>query len=202
MNSILREILSLILLYRYVALFVISFFSSMGIPLPAAASTIAAAVFAGQGYLNLLLILVVGSAGNIAGDLTMYLLMRKYGKKILRFLGLRKLAESPLLQNVEKTVETYRAPIIIASRFQDQATTLVNIISGLGKMNIKRFALLVIIGDVLQMIFYVAVGLIFADNWQLVFSAAEKFGWIIALIITIAVIVFSTKKFRKLFKAG
>jgi membrane protein DedA with SNARE-associated domain len=200
MNSVFQQILSLILIYRYAALFVISFFSSLGIPLPAAASTAAAAAFASQGYFNLLPLVAVGAAGNIIGDLTMYWLMRLYGRKVLVFFRLRKLAESQLLRNAEKTVEAYKAPVIIASRFQDQATTLVNIISGLGKMNIKRFASFIIIGDILQIIFYISIGFVFADNWQSVYSLAGGFGWIIVLVLVIVVMIFSNKRIKKALK--
>lgn len=200
MNSLFQTIVSYILIYRYVAIFVISFLSSLGVPLPAAASTVAAAAFASQGYLNLLLLVFFGAIGNIAGDLTMYWLMRRYGKKLLLWLRLRKLVESPLLSNVEQTVETYKATVIMASRFQDQATTLVNIISGLGKMDIKRFALFASIGDILQIVFYVAIGFVFADNWQSVYSAVGKFGWIIALVLAIAITIISTQTIKKVLK--
>jgi membrane protein DedA with SNARE-associated domain len=200
MSSLFQTTISYILIYRYAAIFVISFLSSLGIPLPAAASTVAAAAFASQGYLNLLLLVFFGAIGNIAGDLTMYWLMRRYGKKLLLWLRLRKLAESPLLRNVEKTVETYKATVIMASRFQDQATTLVNIISGLGKMDIKRFALFASIGDILQIVFYVAIGFVFADNWQSVYSAVGKFGWIIALVLAIAITIISTQTIKKVLK--
>ena len=197
MSSIFQEILSLILLYRYPTLFFVSFVSSIGIPLPAAATTVAAAAFAGQGYLNTILVIIFGLAGNVLGDLTMYSLTRFYGKKVLYFLRLRKLAESPMLQNVEVTVENYRAPIIIASRFQDQATTIVNIISGLGKMRWRRFITFIIIGDVLQILFYVTVGTVFIDNWQTLYGAVNSFGWIILLVLAIAVILLSTRMIRR-----
>jgi len=199
-NHISQEILSLVLIYRYPALFFISFVSSLGVPLPAAATAAAAAAFASQGYLNLFLLLLSGVSGNIIGDVTMYWLMRKFGKRLLYFIRLRKFADSAILNNVEQTVETYNAPVIIASRFQDQATTLVNIISGLAKLDFRRFLLLTSIGDILQIIFYVGLGSVFADNWQAIYGLIGKFGWIIALIIIIAVALISTRTIRKSFK--
>jgi membrane protein DedA with SNARE-associated domain len=202
MSAVLQAIVSYILIYRYAALFVVSFLSSLGVPLPAAASAVAAAAFASQGYLNVFWLVVVGALGNIVGDLTMYWLMRRYGKRFLLWVGLRRLAESPALRNVEGTVETYKTWVVIASRFQDQATTIVNIISGLGKMDIKRFALLVSVGDVLQITFYIAIGSVFADNWQSVYSAVGKLGWIIALVLAIAVTALSTRAIKRVLSSG
>jgi membrane protein DedA with SNARE-associated domain len=200
MSAILQHIISFILVYRYVALFFISFASSLGIPVPAAASAVAAAAFASQGYLNIAELILFGGLGNILGDLTMYWLMRLYGKRVLLWLGLRKLANSPLLTDVESTVEKYKAFVIIASRFQDQATTLVNIISGLGRMSIKRFFLLTSIGDFLQITFYVLLGFVFADNWQEIYGALGKLGWIVALVVVLVIVVFSTGAIKKFYK--
>jgi membrane protein DedA with SNARE-associated domain len=200
MSAILQHIVSFILVYRYIALFFISFASSLGIPVPAAASAVAAAAFASQGYLNIAELILFGGLGNILGDLTMYWLMRLYGKRVLLWLGLRKLANSPLLMDVESTVEKYKAFVIIASRFQDQATTLVNIISGLGRMSIKRFFLLTSIGDFLQITFYVLLGFVFADNWQEIYGALGKLGWIVALVVALVVVVFSTGAIKKFYK--
>jgi membrane protein DedA with SNARE-associated domain len=200
MSAILQHIISFILVYRYIALFFISFASSLGVPVPAAASAVAAAAFASQGYLNIAELILFGGLGNILGDLTMYWLMRLYGKRVLLWLGLRKLANSPLLMDVESTVEKYKAFVIIASRFQDQATTIVNIISGLGRMNVKRFFLLTSIGDILQITFYVLLGFVFADNWQEIYGALGKLGWIIALVVALVVVVFSTRVIKKFYK--
>lgn len=200
MSSILQHIISFVLVYRYVGLFVISFLSSLGVPVPAAITAIAAAAFASQGYLNIIILIAIGALGNILGDLTMYWLMRLYGKKVLYRLGLRKIAESVALKDVESTVNKYSAFVILASRFQDQATTLVNIISGLGRMSIKRFFWLISIGDVVQISFYIMLGYIFADNWQAINGVVGKFGWILALVVALVVVVFATQLMKKTLK--
>lgn len=196
MSSLFQQLLSWILIYRYEAVFVISFLSSLGVPLPAGGSIVAGSAFAYQGYLNIYWLLFVGTSGNIIGDLTMYWLMRRFGKKILRKVGLKKFADSPLLQNVENTVDTYSALVIIASRFQDQATTLVNIISGLGKMRVKRFLLYISIGDILQILFFASIGYLFADNWQAVYSATGQFSWVIALLLALIVSYLSSRAIK------
>lgn len=197
MNSLLPRILSLLLVYKYAALFVITFLGSLGFPVPAAPSTIAASAFAGQGFLNIFWVMVFGSAGNIGGDVALYWLVRLYGREALYWLRLRKLADSPALHDVEATANTYSALVIIASRFQVQATALVNVIAGLGKMRFRRFAWLVCVGEILQMAFYVSLGYLFAGTWQTVYAAVGKFSWIIALGLSIFFTVVSTKLIHK-----
>ncbi len=193
----LSNILSKLLIYRYWALFLITFSGSLGFPVPAGPVSIASAAFAAQGYFSLVWVLVIGSLGNILGDITMYWLVRKFGRRVLLFLHLRKLADSPLLIDAEKTANAYKAPLIILSRFQVQATAIVNIIAGLGKMDFRRFFALVVFGEVLQMAFYVTIGYLFSDTWQALYASAGKFSWVILLAMGIIFTVAAAKIVNK-----
>jgi membrane-associated protein len=200
MSSLFQNILGFLLVYKYIALFFIAFLSSLGIPLPAGSSTMASAAFASQGYFNIFFVLITGALGNILGDVSMYVLSRKYGKKILYWFHLRKLVESKPLKQVEKMENNYSALAIIISRFQDQATAMVNVIAGLGNIKFKRFVIYATIGDILQIIFYASVGYFFAENWQAFYNTMGIFSWLIVLIATIISILLANKFARKMFK--
>lgn len=189
MNTLLQQILGSLLSYQYAALFVLTFLSSLGFPLPAGPSTVAAAAFASQGYLNIYVVVLVAGLGNIGGDMTMYWLMRLFGRNVLYKLGLRKLADSVALQTVEQTVSAYKTPVVIMSRFQVQATAVINVLAGLGRMHFRKFAPLVLIGETAQVVFYCSIGYMFADSWQVVYAAVGKFAWLIALTVGIVMTV-------------
>ena len=196
MSSLFQNILGLLLVYKYVALFLVAFSSSLGIPLPAGSSTMASAAFASQGYLNIFAVIATGALGNILGDVTMYGLSKKYGKKVLHWFHLGKLAESKPLKDVEKIENNYSSLTIITSRFQDQATVIVNIIAGLGNIKFKRFVLYAVIGDILQIVFYSSIGYFFAENWQAFYKTASVFSWLI-ILITIIISMLVAKKITK-----
>ena len=107
MSSLFQNILGLLLVYKYAALFFIAFLSSLGVPLPAGSSTVASAAFASQGYLNIITVIISGILGNILGDISMYFLSRKYGKRVLYWLNLGKLADSKPIKDIER-VENLR----------------------------------------------------------------------------------------------
>jgi membrane-associated protein len=196
MSALFQNILGLVLVYKYVALFLIAFLSSLGIPLPAGSSTVASAAFASQGYFNIFGVLIAGALGNILGDISMYALSKRYGKKVLYWFRLKKLAELESLKSVEREENNYSGVAIIASRFQDQATAIVNVIAGLGNIKFKRFVSYVVIGDLLQIIFYSAIGYFFAANWQALYNAIGIFSWLIVLA-TIVISIIMAKKFTK-----
>ena len=200
MNSIFQNILGLLLVYKYVTLFLVSFASSLGIPLPAGSSIMASAAFASQGYLNIFGVLTAGVLGNILGDLSMYALSKKYGRKVLYWLHLKKIAESEQLKNVEKIENHYSAMLLIASRFQDQTTTVVNFIAGIGGMKFRRFLSYIVIGDILQILFYSSIGYFFAEDWQDLYHTVGIFSWIIVLATTIITIIVAKKITKRMMR--
>ena len=186
--------------YKYLALFVITFGASFGLPLPAAPSTIAAAAFASEGYLDIKLVFIANALGSIFGDLSMYLVMRTFGRRALIWVGLKHWLNTPALQNVEQTANAYKAPIIILSRFQVQTTALVNIIAGLVPLNFKRFAKLITLGELLQSVVYTAIGFLFAKSWEALYELIGKFGWLVAIFLTIFMTIASQKIAKRMLK--
>ncbi len=200
MSLLFQNILGLLLVYKYITLFLVAFLSSLGVPLPAGSSTVASAAFASQGYLNIFAVLITGTSGNILGDISMYILSKKYGKKILYWFRLGKLVESKPLKYVEKAENSYSAAAIIASRFQDQATAVINAIAGLGNIKFKRFVLYAIIGDILQIVFYSSIGYFFAASWQSLYNTIGIFSWLIVLGTVIVAILIANRITKKIFK--
>lgn len=200
MNDLFQSLLSELLLYRYFTLFLINFLASLGFPLPAAPSTIAAAAFASQGFLNIHSVLLSAIAGNILGDVAMYWLMRLCGPRVLHWFGFRKYLDTPAFRDVERTVDTYKAPILIASRFQVQATGVVNIISGLARLSFKRFAFYIVVGEIVQVLVYASIGHVFADSWQALYAVVGNLGWLIALLVAIGITVASNRVIKRLLR--
>ena len=83
MDLLVQAILPYILLYKYWALFVVTFLASLAIPIPAGTLLIASAAFASQGYFNIYILLIVVIAANLVGDNVSYWLARLYGERAL-----------------------------------------------------------------------------------------------------------------------
>ena len=91
---ILSYFLSFVLLYKYLALFLVTFMASLILPLPATALLMATGAFAFQGYFNLWEIIMTGFLGSVAGDFLGYIIARSYGKEVLEKIGFRRLLQS------------------------------------------------------------------------------------------------------------
>jgi len=150
MEIILNPLLSFLLLYNYVALFGITYLAALALPVPSAATLMASAAFASQGYFNFFWVIIVACLGNIMGDNTGYWLARRYGRSILYRVGFKRVLDSSNFQSIEKQVKCRPALIVFFSRFQVWATLSVNLISGLSKMRYASYLFYEVLGEIIQ----------------------------------------------------
>lgn len=178
MFSITSFLLSYVLIYKYLAIFVITFLGAIALPLPSGTVVMASAAFAVQGYMSLPLVLVIAILGNVLGDNSGYWLSRRYGLKAVYRLGLRRFitSEKQELANVE--IEKHPIIIIYFSRFMTGIAPSVNVVSGLIKFSYKKFLTFEVLGECTEVSFFVTLGYIFGVNWEYL-TRFSYVSWII-----------------------
>ena len=198
MSYILSAILSYLLLYKYVAIFAITYLASVLLPLPSDTALLAAGAFAGQGFLNIYLVLFVALAGSVLGDLTGFIVSRLYGREFLLKIGLRKVITSTKFFNLEKFISDNSGSTIFISRFIGQIGPLVNILTGLSKMTFKKFLLYEVLGTLTDVLALGLAGYFLGSAWQNLTEVIEIVG--VGLVVIFVAIMFSRVYFRNLNK--
>jgi membrane protein DedA with SNARE-associated domain len=202
MDFLAQTILPYVLLYKYVALFVITFLASLALPIPAGTLLVASAAFAGQGYFNIVELLIVVTIANMAGDNLLFWLARIYGKKVLyRVKFLKKILTSKNFQLIEKRIAERPGFIIFITRFEVIATLTTNLICGLGKVSYRKFLAFEAMGAFVDTFFYGMLGYLFGDSWQAVNKLIGNFSIVIFLAIALGVALFWKKIMKNLDKA-
>jgi membrane protein DedA with SNARE-associated domain len=197
MNAILSVTLSYLLLYKYAALFAITFLASILLPLPSDTTILATGAFAGQGYLNIYLVIFLAFAGSILGDIAGFIISRRYGKEFLKKIGLRKMIESRKFTSLEKFIDKNSGPTIFITRFIGQLGPLVNILSGLSDdISYKKFLFYATIGEFMNVIILSIAGYFLGNEWQNFTFVIEFVG--IGIIVLILAFIFSRMYFRRL----
>jgi membrane protein DedA with SNARE-associated domain len=74
----------------------------------------------------------------------------------------------------------------------------VNILAGLGKLPLYKFLPAVIVGEVVQVLFYAGIGYWFSSNWQALYALINQFSWGILLLIILAILIFWKPLLRRL----
>ncbi len=189
MESIFGDLLSFLLLYKYFALFMVSFLAAFLLPLPSSSSLAAAGAFAVQGYMNIYLVFLVALIGNVLGDLAGYMLGRHYGEEILHKIGFKHILESKYYHASREYMNKYSYSLIFISRFLTGVGPSVSIFAGIMKMPYKKFLAVDIPSEICYVSLYALIGYLLGNQWEdniwFVIEASLvvfSFGGIIALI--------------------
>ena len=181
MGFLLNSLLPYVLLYKYVAIFVITFLGAIALPLPSGSVLMAAAFFATQGYMNFYFVLLTGVAGNMAGDSSGYWISRGYGRRFLSKISLfKRILDSDSFKYVETQISRHPFVTVFLSRSMTSVAPAVNILAGFGKMKYLVYLLFEGLGEVAEVSVFCLIGYFFGKNWQQFDQLGGKF-WIVIL---------------------
>jgi len=198
MNVILTAILSYLLLYRYFALFAITYLAALIAPLPSNTSMLASGAFAEQGFMNIYTVIFIGLLGYVLGDLTGFWVARIFGREFLVKIGLKKALESKKFLNLEKFFTDRAGKVIIITRFITELGPLTNILAGLSDIKFRKYFFYEFIGECLDVFTFVIAGYFLGTQWQSVSNYIGSGG--LAVVLILAAYIFTRiyfKDFRK-----
>lgn len=199
MDFLAQTILPYVLIYKYYALFIGTFLSSLAIPIPAGTLLVASSAFASQGYFHITGVLLVVVIANIIGDNICYWVARIYGTTVFNYFAFtRKIINSKNFKLIEAKIRQRPGFIIFISRFETFATLSVNAICGLSKVSYRRFMVFEVIGAVGDAMFYGMIGFLFGDSWQAINDLIGNFSIIVLIVIIGCAILFWKKLMARL----
>lgn len=161
--------------------------------LPGDSLLFAVGMFAAQGSLNLVLVIVLLIIAAFLGDTTNYYIGKFFGEKVLSFKLGGKIIVKP--EHVEKTHDFYEKhghKTIIIARFVPIVRTFAPFVAGVAKMTYKVFLSYNLIGGVIWVVSVTLLGYFLGEiPW-----VSKNFEKVIFLIIGISVapIIFSVLK--------
>lgn len=196
MENFTSSLLSYVLIYKYLAIFVITYLGALAFPLPSGTVVMASAAFATQGYLSFPLVVLTGILGNVAGDNTGYWLTRAYGVRALHLFGMRRVVGSQRYQKVHESVSDHPVLIIYFSRFMTGIAPTVNVICGTTRLAYKKYITFEFLGECTEVAFFALVGYIFGANWQYFTEFSWEF-WALLLFGVIFTYLFGRVVFKK-----
>jgi membrane protein DedA with SNARE-associated domain len=159
-----------------------------------------------SGELNLILIILAGTIGNLLGSLLAYYigyfieetvllgLIRKYGKFIL--------VSEKDYSHASSWFQKYGDKIIFISRLLPGVRTVISLPAGVFKMDIKKFIVYTTVGCLIWSSLLAYLGFVMGANWQSLDRYYQKFEAIIIAVIVLGLAFFVYKRFeiRKRFR--
>ena len=192
MESVLSFLLSSLLLYKYVALFVISFTSAIILPLPVSEAMLAIGAFVGQGYFNFWDSLAVAQIANVLGDIIDYAITRKYGGGIIHKL---RLDRSRFFTKIKQEIRIHARSTIFVTRFAGGLGPLVNFLSGAVDIPFRKFLIYDFAGNLVYYLAILLAGVWAGSYWE---NFSEPMSILVSILVVVVIMKMLWHVYRRL----
>ena len=176
--------------YTYVLVGVLTFLETgafVGLVAPGEFTIILGGVVAGQGEINIVVLVGLVWACAVAGDVTSFLLGRRLGREFLVKHGARVKITEPRLRQVEGYFERHGGKTILIGRFVGLLRALGPFIAGASRMSFRRFIPFDVVGAGLWATTFCILGYVFWQSFDQVVEVARKGAFALGTIITLVV---------------
>ncbi|MES2491136.1 MAG: DedA family protein [Pseudomonadota bacterium] len=163
--QLLEKLISVFTEHDYLAVFLVLLICGMGVPIPEDITLVAGGVTSGLGYSNVHVMVGVGMAGVLLGDMMMFMIGRHYGESALRWRWVAFLVTPQRRELVQIKFERYGNWLLFIARFLPGLRSPIFIIAGWSRrVSLFKFLLLDGSAALLSVPFWVYLGYYGANN--------------------------------------
>ena len=155
--------------FTYVGIFLVLFATGFGLPIPEEAILVTAGFFVYKEYTLLWPTLVAGLLGVVLSDMTVYLIGRHWGTKVLGWKHLGKLVKPSRVEFVKEFFQRHGGKTIIMVRYMPGFRMPAYLAAGSTGMKLGRFLLLDVGASLVSIPLEVGFGYVFGGSIELAF---------------------------------
>jgi membrane protein DedA with SNARE-associated domain len=188
--------------WGYLAVFVLAFISSMGLPVGAEIAIIYGGVLAsGQipnepHHLNLAVVIVLAVTAELTGSLVGYTIGIYGGRPLVDRFGRYVLLTHKDLDRAEAYFDRHGEPLVLFGRFIPLLRSFVSFAAGLGEMAVGKFVVFTLIGCTIWCTAQASIGFALGSSYHRVLKAFSAAGVVLAVLAVLAVAVLFTHRVR------
>ncbi len=169
--------------YGYAAVGVLVLLDNCGIPVPGQTVMVLAAVYAGTGHLELAAVVGIALAAAIAGNSVGYVIGRSGGQAFVHRWGRYVLLTPARMERADGFFRRNGGKVVTVARFVDGLRQTNGIIAGTTRMDARRFTGFNVLGAVLWVGVWCAVGYLAGANVGAVYERAVRYQlWLLAAL--------------------
>lgn len=186
--NITDQLLGALSQYGLPVLFGVIVIAAAGIPLPISMMLVAAGSFVELGEMKLWQVIVVASAGAVIGDQIGYALGRWGGHRFAERIRRRRNGLEKLAQAQAFAKRWGAAGIFLTRWLITPLGPWLNLTSGMTGYPWTRFFVWDLIGEVLWVVLYVMLGMLFSDRVQALVEVLGNLAWVIVGLIAAVIL--------------
>lgn len=175
--------------YGYGAVAAFVFLEDFGIPVPGETILIAAAVYAGAGRLNIVVLGIVAVLAAIVGDNVGFAIGHVGGRRLaLRWGKYVRLTEERL-DKAEGFFSRHGGKVVAVARFIEGLRQANGIIAGIAGMRWRRFIVFNALGAVLWVAVWITVGEVAGSHIDVLYGQFRKYELYVGIAVAVLVLV-------------
>jgi membrane protein DedA with SNARE-associated domain len=188
--------------WGYLAVFLLSFISSMGLPVGSEVAIIYGGVLAsGQipnepHHLNVVMVIVLATLGEVLGSMAGYLIGYFGGRALVDRVGRYVLLTHRDLDRAEAWFARRGEPFVLFGRFIPLLRSFVSFAAGLAEMAWAKFLLFTVIGCTIWCTALVSLGYSLGASYSHVLKAFKYVGYVAAVLAVVAVVILFVHRLR------
>ena len=184
----------------YGALILFCFLEAACIPIPSEIPFGFAGVLAYQGHLNLALVIILGTAAELAGSFVSYGVGRKGGRPLVERFGRYVLITRADVDRAERFMTGRGAWAIPVGRALPFVRTFMSLICGISEVPALQFGLLSLLGTAVYATAVASVGYALASTWTSVYHSISLASYVIVALVVLAIAAFFVHRIREVRK--
>lgn len=179
------------------AVFLFGFLEACCVPIPSEITFGFAGVLAGQGHLNIVAVIVVGTVAELLGSMVAYSIGRVGGRPLVHKFGRYLLITRADIDRAERFFAGRGAWAVPLGRCLPVVRTFVSIVAGFIEMPPALFALLSLIGTAVWVSAIALIGYGVSGAWNSVAHGISVAGYLIAVVVVLALVAFILYRVRE-----
>jgi membrane protein DedA with SNARE-associated domain len=182
----------------YPAIIVLAFLEACCIPISSEVIFGFAGVLAYQGHLNLALVIVIGTLAELAGSYVSYTVGRVAERPVIERAGRFLLITKGDISRTERFLAGRGGWAIPVGRVIPLVRSFTSLVAGFAGVPPVRFGILSLIGTVVYVGAVSSIGYAVGPAWNRVAADLSVAGYVIAVLVVVAIAVFVVYRLREL----
>ena len=182
------------------AVFLFGFLEACCVPIPSEITFGFAGVLAGEGHLNIIAVIIVGTVAELIGSFVSYTVGRVAERPLVSRFGRYLLITERDIDRAEHFLAGRGVWAVPVGRALPVVRTFISIVAGFTKMPVLLFGVLSLIGTAVWVTAISMVGYALSSTWQSIAHGIALAGYLIAAAAVIAIAAFVIYRLREVRK--
>jgi membrane protein DedA with SNARE-associated domain len=187
--------------YGYLAVVALVLVEDFGVPVPGETVLILAAVYAGTGRLNIVLVFLLGFIGALLGDNIGFAIGHFGGRPLLERYGRYIFLTPERVDRATGFFDRHGGWIIIIARFIEGLRQANGIIAGISGIHWAKFLVFNAIGAALWVTVWTTVGYLSGSHIDTIYNDATRYSTYLAIVLGALLLAYITQRVLRVRRA-